>query len=181
MASQESFDEDDDNEITSGKRKTKKRSVKSNRQPSAHISDGWKTEIITEFISYVEQYPCIWDFGHADYKHRNKRTAAWRAVSTAMGDRFTAEECSLKWQFLRRTFREKMKSAKQTKSGQAATHKPSWIHYESMAFVAASEIAQTTNTESNLDVIDFEFIIPNSFYVLHYFLLMFTDKQLYRR
>lgn len=155
MESQDSFD-DDEIESESGKTATQRRSTKPKRKPSAKIADHWEGEHITEMISHVEQYPCIWDFGHPEYKLRDKRSAAWIQISNAMGNRYTAEQCTVRWQYLRRTFRNRMQLQKQTKSGQAAVCKPNWPFYESMAFVAASERAQTTNTESNLDVIIYD-------------------------
>ncbi|XP_040069115.1 uncharacterized protein LOC120842152 [Ixodes scapularis] len=105
-------------------------------------------EATFHLLSLVEQYPCLWDTGSADYSKTNLKTSVWEHIGMEMMERFpqfgpySADSLKLLLKNKRRTFREEKKKILQTKSGQPSddVYIGKWKFYRAMLFLDASDV-----------------------------------------
>lgn len=130
------------------------------RKSAPKVTGNWSPEDIDQLISKVESFPCIWNASiSVGDKDRDRRAAAWTAVTDVFGDRFTTQQCSAKWQSLRATQRKSISEMKLKKSGDGASQKPRWRYFDAMAFVTTTESSNYTVSQSNM-VSLFRFVLP---------------------
>ncbi|XP_023016889.2 uncharacterized protein [Leptinotarsa decemlineata] len=95
-------------------------------------------------IEEVENFPCIWDLKHEDYKNKSVVENAWRTIAYTADS--TVEECQDLWKSVRLKFVRERKIIKTLPSGSTG-YGGSWAHFEKMAFL--SPHVQTRRTKSN--------------------------------
>lgn len=95
----------------------------------------WCKSEIEELIIEYEQYPCLWDVHHREYRDRIKKAEAWEKLAA----KFAAEmkEVQRKIHNLRNQFHNETKKEKKIKSGNGTQDKfvSKWPHYQTIRFI----------------------------------------------
>lgn len=144
---EELYEDEEEETVTLRTRSAKKKQ-------GLKVKKKWSDENTARLISQVEMFPCVWDASSSDKKDLNRRDAAWQTIADTFADteeKYTAKDCTAKWQSLRAIQRRILGEMKKKKSGSAASsEKPRWRFFQSMMFVPATESVHRTISESNL-------------------------------
>ncbi|XP_026324281.1 uncharacterized protein LOC113233371 [Hyposmocoma kahamanoa] len=105
----------------------------------------------------VEQYPCIWDINHADYRNRDIKDLAWEQICKEVYDDWETcadksnkcAELKKRWTNIRDYYRKEVQNAKKVPTGSAAK-KVSEGNYPQEK-EEDSESNQTPNVEHNIE------------------------------
>lgn len=125
------------------------RKGKRSRKPAPKIADSWTDDDIIKLIGEVEQRPAIWDWSCAEYKVKTNRENAWSEIAVSFENKISIQQLGIKWQYLRRQYRNSCDSLNKTKSGQAASKTPQWKFHSHMAFLGNIEKERNVISVSN--------------------------------
>ncbi|KAG5880792.1 hypothetical protein JTB14_010458 [Gonioctena quinquepunctata] len=118
-------------------------------------------------IGMVEQYPCLYDHEHKDFKDFQIRENIWNHIASALTKR--PEECKSRWKNIRDNYHKHKRKQKQGTGSAASAKPPKWALYEYLKFLdnekserqsisnvseAATSIEENTNREHSDEEFD---------------------------
>lgn len=138
------------------------------KQSRPKVQSDWSPEQVTKLIEAVEERRVLWDKSLEEYKHPS--LSAWEGVAETIAHG-TPDECKAKWTNLRITFNINLAKYRSKKSGQGTDEnfKITWKHFQSMLFLEAADVHQSTESTSSLSLV----IIYRSTHVILDLLLFF--------
>lgn len=110
----------------------------------------WCNERVLKLIELYQNYECLWDTAHRDYKNKLKKLDAWDSIAKTLD--VSVKEVESKVHTLRSQFtreRKKFKCSKKTGSGSEDLFSSKWFAYEPLLFLIKGE-----TTTGNKDTIE---------------------------
>ncbi|CAH2012423.1 unnamed protein product [Acanthoscelides obtectus] len=84
-------------------------------------------------IRTVEQYPCLYDHEHKDFKDFQIRENCWNDIASALGKR--PDECKSRWKNIRDNFLKHKRKQKIGTGSAASAKPPKWALFEYLKFL----------------------------------------------